>query len=373
METAFADVPVTGTASYAGYSSGIATTGGVSLSRDNFGVPDDLYFEFVAEISLTANFGENSVSGTVDNFRAIYYGDPPESELVEEALGDSGFLNDLRVDLGSANISSGSAPAASFFEGTASATTGLDNATGKWGGQFFGTPDAGEAPPAVGGTWGISEGRWGRRLEDARRVRCVEGFLMDLSPVLQAIAVESGFLRNGSRQLEEMMPEKGRPSQPPFLVGYEGRWGAFTPGGVSREDRTRTLRATLFNRAFTVHGFSPELVLVNEMRESNAQLYGYRRNRAELTLVRQFQARGVRRRGRGSGCPAGRGSSRGGARHRAPYLGPRTRAHRTTKLPRPPTGRRFQAEYLKQDDLRKIRGGSRTVWAPVGHPHPSGR
>ena len=125
-------------------------------------------------------------------------------------------------------------------------------------------------------------------------------------------------------------------ARPPFLVGYEGRWGAFTPGGVSREDRTRTLRASLFNRAFTVHGFSPELVLVNEERESNAQLYGHRRNRAALTLVRQFQARGVRRRGRGSGCPAGRGSPRGGARHRAPYLGPRTRAHRTTKLPSRP-------------------------------------
>ena len=159
VETAFADVPVTGTASYAGYSSGIANTGGVSLSRDNFEAADDSSFEFVAEISLTANFGEHSVSGTVDNFRAIYYGDPIESELVEEALGDSGFLNDLRVGLGSANIiSSGSDPAESFFEGTASATTGLDNATGKWGGQFFGTPDAGEAPPAVGGTWGISEG-----------------------------------------------------------------------------------------------------------------------------------------------------------------------------------------------------------------------
>ena len=78
---------------------------------------------------------------------------------------------------------------------------------------------------------------------------------------------------------------------------YEGRWGAFTPGGVSREDRTRTLRASLFNRAFTVHGFSPELVLVNEERESNAQLHGYRRNRVELRFVRQFQARGVRETG----------------------------------------------------------------------------
>ena len=69
---------------------------------------------------------------------------------------------------------------------------------------------------------------------------------------------------------------------------YEGRWGAFTPGGVSREDRTWNLRASVFNRAFTVYGFSPQLVLVKEARESNAQLYGYRRNRAELRFVRQF-------------------------------------------------------------------------------------
>lgn len=69
---------------------------------------------------------------------------------------------------------------------------------------------------------------------------------------------------------------------------YEGRWGAFTPGGVSREDRTRTLRASLFNRAFTVYGFSPKLVLVKEARESNAQLYDYERTRAELRFVRQF-------------------------------------------------------------------------------------
>ena len=77
-------------------------------------------------------------------------------------------------------------------------------------------------------------------------------------------------------------------ARPPFLVGYEGRWGAFTPGGVSREDRTWNLRASVFNRAFTVYGFSPQLVLVKETRESNAQLYDYERTRAELRFVRQF-------------------------------------------------------------------------------------
>ena len=69
---------------------------------------------------------------------------------------------------------------------------------------------------------------------------------------------------------------------------YEGEWFSFTPGGDSREDRTRVLRISVFNRAFTLSGFSPKLTLVNEARTSNAQLYGYRRNRAELQFLRLF-------------------------------------------------------------------------------------
>ena len=69
---------------------------------------------------------------------------------------------------------------------------------------------------------------------------------------------------------------------------YEGRWFPFTTDGSSREDRTRILQASVFNRIFTVFGFSPQFVLVNEARESNAQLYDYKRTRAELRFVRQF-------------------------------------------------------------------------------------
>ena len=69
---------------------------------------------------------------------------------------------------------------------------------------------------------------------------------------------------------------------------YRGRWFPFTPDGASRRDRTRILRATALNRSLTVLGFSPQLVLVNEARFSNAQLYDYRRNRAELRLQRLF-------------------------------------------------------------------------------------
>ncbi len=69
---------------------------------------------------------------------------------------------------------------------------------------------------------------------------------------------------------------------------YEGRWFPFTTDGSSREDRTRILQASVFNRVFTVFGFSPQFVVVNEARESNAQLYDYKRTRAELRFVRQF-------------------------------------------------------------------------------------
>ena len=69
---------------------------------------------------------------------------------------------------------------------------------------------------------------------------------------------------------------------------YEGVWFPFVRDGSAREDETRILRLSLLNRAFTVFGFSPQLVLVNEERTSNAQLYDYQRNRAELRFQRLF-------------------------------------------------------------------------------------
>ena len=69
---------------------------------------------------------------------------------------------------------------------------------------------------------------------------------------------------------------------------YEGVWFPFVPDGSAREDETRILRLSVLNRAFTVYGFSPQLVLVNEDRTSNAQLYDYQRNRAELRFQRLF-------------------------------------------------------------------------------------
>ena len=69
---------------------------------------------------------------------------------------------------------------------------------------------------------------------------------------------------------------------------YKGNWFPFIPDGSAREDKTRSVRASVHNRAFTLLGFSPELVVVQEERESNAQLHGYNRTRGELRFVQQF-------------------------------------------------------------------------------------
>ena len=57
---------------------------------------------------------------------------------------------------------------------------------------------------------------------------------------------------------------------------------------LPREDRTRTVSASLHKRDLTVYGFSPQLVVTHERRDSNAQALDSVGNRAELRLVRQF-------------------------------------------------------------------------------------
>ena len=89
-----------------------------------------------------------------------------------------------------------------------------------------------------------------------------------------SVALPLGFTVGGSGELR--------------WTNYEGNWFPFTPDGAPRKDRTRILRATVHNRAFTLYGFSPQLVVTNEARDTNAQLYDYKRTRAELRAVRQF-------------------------------------------------------------------------------------
>jgi len=83
-----------------------------------------------------------------------------------------------------------------------------------------------------------------------------------------------------------------------FTVGLSGefRWTDFGNGwfpftldnSTPREDQTRILQATLLNRAITVFGFSPQVAFSNQVRESNAQLWDYKRNLVEMRWVRQF-------------------------------------------------------------------------------------
>ena len=70
---------------------------------------------------------------------------------------------------------------------------------------------------------------------------------------------------------------------------YEGSGRVhLTLNGGRRLDRTRTFTLSVLNRAFTLFGFSPQLALINEARQTNAQAQDYDRNRAELRFVRQF-------------------------------------------------------------------------------------
>ena len=69
---------------------------------------------------------------------------------------------------------------------------------------------------------------------------------------------------------------------------YDAPWFPHTPSGERRADRTRTLSASVHHRRFTLYGFSPELAVTNEAHTTNAQLYDYRKNAAELRFVRQF-------------------------------------------------------------------------------------
>ena len=72
------------------------------------------------------------------------------------------------------------------------------------------------------------------------------------------------------------------------LTDYEGQWAPFVIDNSSRQDQTRILQATLLNRALTVYGFSPQIAFSNQVRESNAQLFDFKRNLVEMRWVRQF-------------------------------------------------------------------------------------
>ena len=69
---------------------------------------------------------------------------------------------------------------------------------------------------------------------------------------------------------------------------YKGGSIFATLDGLARRDRTRILRASVYNRAFTLYGFSPQLTITNEAQKSNGQFHNYKSTSAELSFVRQF-------------------------------------------------------------------------------------
>ena len=71
-------------------------------------------------------------------------------------------------------------------------------------------------------------------------------------------------------------------------TSYQGSWSPFTRDGSSRRDRTRIWSVSALSRGLAFSGFGPRLTLIREVRTSNAQLYGYRKNRVMLQFVRQF-------------------------------------------------------------------------------------
>lgn len=90
-----------------------------------------------------------------------------------------------------------------------------------------------------------------------------------------ATALPFGFTVNGSAELR--------------TIAYEGASGISHAGfTTSRNDHRRTLRLGVFNRGLTVQGFSPQLSLIHEDNESNAQRGGYKSLGWNLQFVRQF-------------------------------------------------------------------------------------
>jgi len=129
----------------------------------------------------------------------------------------------------------------------------------------------------LGGRWAVSSTvrahaalGWGQERTEMVRWRHQRKWLR----LGVSVTLPRGFAVGGSAELRR--------------TDYEGNWFPHTTGGEPREDRSRSLLIFVYNRAFAWQGFSPRLSLVHEVRDTNAQLYDYRRTGGELSLVRVF-------------------------------------------------------------------------------------
>ena len=125
-----------------------------------------------------------------------------------------------------------------------------------------------------------------------------------MTPTLQAdIRAGWGNERPGSETLRSRTHWGSLGARAEFPRGFSvsgaltGRWTDYEgPGrpprnvldGAPREDVTRSIRLSAHKRDFTIRGFSPQLSVTHERRDSNAQQADYRRTWGELSFVRQF-------------------------------------------------------------------------------------
>ena len=71
-------------------------------------------------------------------------------------------------------------------------------------------------------------------------------------------------------------------------TNFEEGWFPHVEDNGARKDETWSARLSVYNRAITLMGFSPELGVVHEVRDTNAQLYDYERTSGELRFIRLF-------------------------------------------------------------------------------------
>ena len=132
---------------------------------------------------------------------------------------------------------------------------------------------------SLGGTWTISPILRAHSSVGYSQERPSSLYRRNQSRTLRAgltVALPRGFNVGGNAQFR--------------WTDYEGleRPPHHTRDGSSREDRTRSLSLSLHKRDFTLYGFSPQVVVTYEQRDSNAQLISYDRTHGELRFVRQF-------------------------------------------------------------------------------------
>jgi len=146
-----ANIPaLIGTANYIGGATGIHGST-VAAGTSRLSVPALAYFN--ADIDLTADFGSNSARGTIGGF-------------IDNIRLDDGTAYQGRINLGSTGI--GDAPGGFFTGSTDIPASGEDrlmrggvtyqDATGRWGGKFFGNGGTGDQPGSVAGTFGAEIG-----------------------------------------------------------------------------------------------------------------------------------------------------------------------------------------------------------------------